>query len=88
MKEVSDWITLANNYISYTYNNQSTYNVGDCCLNENVLYQCNTAIDTPEDFDSTKWDAVNITELINTLSGRVDLIHGVYHSETETIEFA
>lgn len=42
----------------------------------------------PEDFDSTKWDAVNITELINTLSGRVDLIHGVYHSETETIEFA
>ena len=49
-----------------------TYEVGDTCINNNKLYICNTDIDTPEDFDSTKWDADTIghycTELKSNLT--------------------
>ena len=52
-----------------------TYEVGDTCINNNKLYICNTDIDTPEDFDSTKWDADTIghycTELKSNLTHNV-----------------
>lgn len=39
------------------------YAVGDFVSCDGTLYQCNTAIATPEAFDATKWDAVKVTEL-------------------------
>ena len=35
-----------------------TYAVKDTCVQAGVLYICNTAISTPEAFNSSKWDAV------------------------------
>lgn len=45
---------------SDTYDNTSTYAVGDMVIYNNVIYECNTAITTAEDFDSTKWTIVPI----------------------------
>ena len=52
--------TLPDTIISDAYDNAKTYTVGDYCIYGNILYKCNTAITTPEDFDSTKWDATTI----------------------------
>lgn len=46
--------------ITDAYDNTATYDVGDFCIYENTLYKCNTAIATPEDFDSTKWTQTTI----------------------------
>ena len=43
--------------------NAGVYVVGDFASYDGTLYQCNTAIVTPEAFDATKWDAVKVTEI-------------------------
>lgn len=43
--------------------NAGVYAVGDFVSYDGTLYQCNTAIATPEVFDATKWDAVKVTEI-------------------------
>ena len=43
--------------------NAGVYAVGDFVSYDGTLYQCNTAIATPEAFDATKWDAVKVTEI-------------------------
>ncbi len=62
----------ARNMISDKYDpDNGTYVVGDTCINDDILYICNTDIDTPETFDSSKWDADTIghycTELKSNL---------------------
>ena len=55
------------------YSSSSTYAVGDYAIYENVLYRCKTAVTTAEDFDSSKWDAVDLKsnrEAITSLSVR------------------
>ena len=42
------------------YSNNTIYNIGDCCIYEYKLYKCNTTINSPEPFDSTKWDITTI----------------------------
>lgn len=46
-----------------SYDSTSTYSVGDWCVYEGTLYQCNTAITTAEAFDSTKWDAKKVVDM-------------------------
>lgn len=57
--------------VAPTYDDTSTYSVGDYSIyddgNGAVLYKCNTAISTPEDFDDSKWDATTIIDIINSL---------------------
>lgn len=43
--------------------NAGVYEVGDFVTQNGTLYQCNTAIATPEAFDATKWTAVKVTEI-------------------------
>ncbi len=43
--------------------NAGVYAVGDFVSYDGTLYQCNTAIATPEAFDATKWTAVKVTEI-------------------------
>lgn len=50
--------------ISDAYDNTKTYAVGDIVIYNNVLYKCITAITTAEDFDSTKWTATKVAELV------------------------
>lgn len=45
-----------------TYDNTATYSVGDKVVYENKIYECNTAISTAEDFDSSKWDLVPVID--------------------------
>ena len=45
------------------YDPTATYEVGDFCINDNALYKCNTAISTPEAWDASHWDAVNLKGL-------------------------
>lgn len=58
--------------IASTYDATSTYEVGDYCIYNNLLYKCNTTISTAEDFDDTKWDQTTLTELIKTLENQLN----------------
>lgn len=40
------------------YDNTKTYALGSYCINGGSIYKSNVAIDTAEEFDSTKWDVV------------------------------
>lgn len=55
--------------ITDAYDNTATYDVDDFCIYENTLYKCNTAISTPEDFDSTKWTQTTIMAEAGSISG-------------------
>ena len=48
-----------------------TYEVGDTCINNNKLYICNTDIDTPEDFDPSKWDEDTIGHYCSELKSNL-----------------
>ncbi len=43
------------------YDSTSTYNIGDYCIYNNILYKCITAIITAEAFDSSKWEQTTVT---------------------------
>ena len=55
------------------YSASSTYAVNDYCIYENVMYKCITAIETPEAFTPSHWQATSIegeiSELNSSLSG-------------------
>lgn len=50
--------------VSDIYDSTHTYNIGDFCIYQNQLYKCNAT--TTGEFDSTKWDATNITTELNS----------------------
>lgn len=54
------------------YNNSSTYEVGDYCIYNNKIYECNTAIATAEDFDSSKWNETSINGIIESVKSDVE----------------
>ena len=54
------WV-LANNM----YSSESTYGVGAIVYYDKYIYECITAVTTPEDFDYTKWNAVSLQTLID-----------------------
>ena len=53
--------------ITDAYSSSSTYAVGDYCIYENTLYKCTTAISTAEEFDSSKWEEVNVMTTVRSL---------------------
>ena len=55
-----------------TYSAAATYAVGDYCIYNNALYKCITAINTPEEWDATKWELVQIASALSELSSRVN----------------
>lgn len=59
-------IEATQDMISDAYDSTHTYNVGDYCIHENVLYRCNTA-STTGTWDSSKWDALTVTGDITKL---------------------
>lgn len=52
------------NIIDDAYDSTHTYNTGNTCIYNNVLYKCNTD-GTTGAWDSTKWDATTVAELIS-----------------------
>lgn len=62
----------ARDMISDKYDpDNGTYVVGDTCINDDVFYICNTDIDIPEDFDSSKWDADTIGHYCSELKSNL-----------------
>lgn len=53
--------------ITDAYSSSSTYAVGDYCIYGNTLYKCTTAISTAEEFDSSKWEEVNVMTTVRSL---------------------
>ena len=47
-----------------TYSAAATYNVGDYCIYNNIMYKCIVAVTSPEEFDSTKWSIANIGDVL------------------------
>lgn len=68
--------TLAtNNMIAPTYDNYSTYSVGEYCIYKNVLYKCITAVTTAGTFDSNKWSEIKLANF-NPMTTSGDMIVG------------
>lgn len=61
---------LAN--VAAVYDDTATYAVGAFVTHNGQLYKCNTAIDTAETFDPTKWDAVNLADNLGSGGGGID----------------
>ena len=57
----------ADNIGGENYDNTKTYALGDIVIYQGQLYVCTTAISIAEDFDSTKWTAINLIEIIDNL---------------------
>jgi len=53
------------------YDNTATYAVDDIVIYQNNLYICKTAVDTPEAFDSTKWEKTSIIKLIKDIKSQL-----------------
>lgn len=67
--------TLDNNIGTKTqavYDNTATYAVGSVVLYQNFLYRCITAVETPENFDSTKWTRTNILDVIKNANDYIN----------------
>lgn len=60
--ELNDWFYRSG--LSPYYNSQ-TYSVGDYVYYSNNIYVCNTAISTPEDFDSSKWTQITYLDYLS-----------------------
>lgn len=59
----------------------NTYNVGDYCIYQGVLYKCTTAITTAGEWDATKWKATSIDkELVALNSNLTDYVKVVAKS--------
>ena len=66
----------SNANIAPDYDATSTYAVGDWCIYNGTLYQCNTAIPVAEAFDPTHWTAKKVVDAFadieDELDGKVD----------------
>lgn len=54
------------------YDATSTYAVGDWCIYNSTLYQCNTAIPTAEAFDPTHWTAKKVVDAFADIEDELD----------------
>lgn len=59
------------------YSASSTYAVNDYCIYENVMYKCITAIETPEAFTPSHWQATSIEGELNELNSSLTNIQSI-----------
>lgn len=69
---------IGNENIAPAYDPTETYSEGDLRMREGKLYQANQDIDTPEQFDATKWDEIKVTELLSGGASVVQLTQAEY----------
>lgn len=55
--------------IADIYDNTATYAVGDYVMYQGALYKCITAVETAEDFDSSKWQGGTVSDFFSSGSG-------------------
>lgn len=59
--------------IAVNYSSASTYAVGQFCMHDGNLYECNTAIGTPESWNASHWTQVTVG---TALYDKVDKVSG------------
>ena len=64
--EMADNIDNVEDSMADAYDAESTYDEGDYCVYEGTLYCCNTDISLAESFNSNKWTAVQLTDLVSS----------------------
>lgn len=57
------------------YSTATTYAVGDYCIYENELYKCKTAITTPENWDTEKWEKTSIAKEMISLTSHISELY-------------
>lgn len=62
----------SNANIAPDYDATSTYAVGDWCIYNGTLYQCNTAISVAEAFDPTHWTAKKVVDAFADIEDELD----------------
>ena len=68
------------------YDATATYTVDDYCIYNGNMYKCNTAISTPEAFDSNKWDETNCGEQFKQINSNLsEYVKGTTAVETGTL---
>ena len=70
-----DILTLQNVQGYDEYDETQTYAVGDYAIYNNIVYECTTAVSTAEPFDSTKWTATSIKQIIDGVKGDVSQLN-------------
>lgn len=70
-----DILTLQNVQGYDEYDETQTYAVGDYAIYNNIVYECTTAVTTAEPFDSTKWTATSIEQIIDGVKGDVSQLN-------------
>lgn len=66
---VKDIVDFANRNVADEYDSTSTYAIGDYVMYESTLYKCITAVSSAENFDSTKWTSVVVTDEMGSGGG-------------------
>lgn len=86
VNEILDDISGFADNLADEYDATATYAVGDLCLHDNTLYRCNTAIATPEAWNSIHWTATSVDEeLDGKVSKAGDTMTGVLYEKTSII---
>ena len=70
-----DILTLQNVQGYDKYDETQTYAVGDYAIYNNIVYECTTAVSTAEPFDSTKWTATSIEQIIDGVKGDISQLN-------------
>lgn len=70
-----DILTLQNVQGYDEYDETQTYAVGDYAIYNNIVYECTTAVSTAEPFDSTKWTATSIEQIIDGVKGDISQLN-------------
>jgi len=79
-----DILTLQNVQGYDEYDETQTYAVGDYVIYNNVVYECTTAVSAAEPFDSTKWTATSIEQIIDGVKGDVSQLNSSYIKQFAT----
>lgn len=72
VNEILDDISGFADNLADEYDATATYAVGDLCIYDNVLYRCNTAISTPEAWNSIHWTQTSVADEIDTVADDLD----------------
>ena len=55
--------------VAAAYDSTDTYSEGDYCTYQNVMYKCNTDIDTPEDWTAAHWTECTVADEMGSGGG-------------------
>lgn len=67
------------------YNTSATYNVGDYCIYNNILYKCIATVTAEATFDPDKWAATTIISVLNVLNQRLAALEALPNLDNEPL---